>query len=186
MQTILDWLSNEGNRDVIDYFLVIIPIIVSCIAIIISVSVSKKQNKIAMFNIRYTCISQMQTILNFAAGLNGCEEPKIILRLFDSLWGTNGTKKSFEENLIQYRCQLENIKKDVLQSEFVFKNKYKTDPYELVYALHIVVMDSINENEVTESVKAFTNKCNLFYEKDYKKLTRQTNIGFMWCKWLKK
>lgn len=176
MEKIINWATSEQGRLILDYALVIVPILVSCVAIVISLTISKKQNKIAMFQIRYTAIFQMQTILNFTKGLEGTNNPKIVLRLFDSLWGTNGTKTSYEDNLIQYRSKLEKIKNDILQFELAFKYKCKTDPNDIVCALHLVIMDAIAENNDSSNVKTLIDLCNSFYENDYKKLARKTKI----------
>ena len=176
MEKIINWLTSEQGRLVLDYALVLVPIVVSCIAIAISVRTAKKQNKIAMFQIRYTAIFQMQTILNFVSGLEGTDDPKIILRLFDSLWGTNGTKADYEDNLIQYRSKLEKIKSDVLQFEFAFNYKCKTDPSDIVYALHLVVMAAISEKDIAVNVSSLKALCQSFYEIDYKQLTKKTRI----------
>lgn len=169
-------LSIESKQILLDYFLIIVPIIVSCVAIVISLISSNKQNKIAMFNIRYASITQFQTILNFAQGVKDCDDPRIILRLFDSLWGTNGTKLTFEDNLIQYRCKLESIKNDVLQSKYAFKYNFNIEPGDIVFLLHETIMSAISSKNVSENVKKFTSMCDEFYEKDYNKISKQTKI----------
>lgn len=37
-------------------------------------------------------------------------------------------------------------------------------------------MAAINEKDLEEKVKTFIEKCNLFYEKDYKEMKKQTKI----------
>jgi hypothetical protein len=177
MKKILDFALSDCGKIILDYLFLIIPIIVSCVAIWISISNSKKENKIAMFNVRYMSISQMQTVLNFAKGIEGCDDSRIVLRLFDSLWGTNGIDKTFADNLIQYRCKLEQIKNEVLQSKFTFKQKFVIDLADIVYELHLTIMAAINNSkDLANHVNELTAMCNVFYEKDYKKFVKQCKI----------
>ena len=177
MLRFIDWACSDSAKVFLDYLLVIIPIFLSCIAIGISISVSKKESQIAMFNIRYTSISQIQTIINFSKGIEDCKDSRIVLRLFDSLWGTNGINEDFADNLIQYRCKLVKIKSDVIQSKFTFKQDFVADPSEIVYLLHLTIMSAINNSDdLNDHIKEFTEMCDTFYEKDYQKLVKQCKI----------
>ena len=172
MRDLLNWILSDSGKVILDYLLVIVPIVLSGIAIGISISVSKKESKIAMFNIRYASISQIQTILNFSKGIEDCSDSRIVLRLFDSLWGTNGINEDFANNLIQYRCELEKIKRDIIQSKYTFKQDFS-----VVYALHMTVMAALNNsNDLNSHIQKLTEMCNIFYEKDYQKLVKQCKI----------
>ena len=160
----------------LDYLLVIIPIFISCVAIGITISISKKQNKIELFNVRYKCISQIESILSFSKCIEDCKNSQIIITVFDSIWGTDGTNLSFEEKLVVYRCKLEFIKFDVSSAKLVFKHKFHTDPFDLVFSLHELLMVLIKGEDVEPYVYDLNNKCNLFYEKDFQKIVDITKI----------
>ena len=52
-----------GTRDWFDYLSVLAPLVLSAVAIWISISTARKQNRIALFNMRYDAIVDIRTIL---------------------------------------------------------------------------------------------------------------------------
>ena len=53
MNELVKAIENLSNKTIVDYLLIVIPIIISVIAIIISLNSTNKQNKIALFEIRF-------------------------------------------------------------------------------------------------------------------------------------
>ena len=53
MEELVKAIEKLAEKDLIDYLLVIVPILVSIVAIFISIATAKKQNKIALFERRY-------------------------------------------------------------------------------------------------------------------------------------
>lgn len=83
MERIINWLTNEQGSIVLDYALVLVPIIVSCIAIAISVKTAKKQNKIALFDKRFEAYANLLKLKAFADILKRTEcsfEPTAIAK----------------------------------------------------------------------------------------------------------
>lgn len=60
------WLSTVQWKSIVDYALIIVPIIVSCVAIGISVSTAKKQNKIALFEKRFEAYANLLKLKSFS------------------------------------------------------------------------------------------------------------------------
>ena len=88
MEGIIQAIEKLSEKSVIDYLLVAVPIIISVLAIIISVKTTRKQNRIALFELRYNCLFQIQTILSFGEAIKDDTDPMLILSLFDLFWGT--------------------------------------------------------------------------------------------------
>ena len=59
-------IEKLADKDIVDYLLVIVPIVVSIVAIYISIATARKQNKIALFERRYNCLFQIKTVLAFS------------------------------------------------------------------------------------------------------------------------
>ena len=59
MDKVVKAIEKLAEKDIIDYLLVIVPIAISIVAIIISITTSKKQNKISLFERRYSCLFQI-------------------------------------------------------------------------------------------------------------------------------
>ena len=66
MEGLVEAIEKLAEKDLIDYLLVIVPIVVSVVAIYISIATARKQNKIALFERRYNCLFQIKTVLNFS------------------------------------------------------------------------------------------------------------------------
>lgn len=69
-------IQNYNGKTAIDYLLIAIPIIVSILAIIISLRISHQQNKIALFEKRFSVFACMQKCVVFDRMLENLEKPR--------------------------------------------------------------------------------------------------------------
>ena len=168
-----DAFANIPLREFVDYSLIIIPILLSLVAIWISISTARKQNKISMFELRYQCLSQIRSIITFSDTLHDCDEPVIIWSMFDSFWGTDISDKGFDERLIKAKCKMESIKKDVLQAKYLFKKQPKTDLELLIEKFQRFVSGSMLDNTFLEVRDELHKLCLDFKEKDYPILAQE-------------
>lgn len=166
MENIIKNFAEIPLRTIVDYLLIIMPIILSCVAIGISIATSNKQNKIAVFELRYRCYSQLRTIRSFDSSIYDCDNPKIILIMFDALWGTDLTKKSSEDSLLAARCHLEKIVHDVANEEFLFKRKFDVNVCDILINTNRIVTAATND-EVDKSAQAELHRlCEIFEKND--------------------
>ena len=54
MEELVKAIEKLSEKDAVDYLLIIVPILISLVAIFISVAIAIRQNKIAMFELRYS------------------------------------------------------------------------------------------------------------------------------------
>ena len=87
MEEVVKAIEKLAEKSIIDYLVIIVPIILSIVAIGISIATARKQNKIALFDRRYACLFQIRMILQFAEAIKEVSDPKVILQLFDAFWG---------------------------------------------------------------------------------------------------
>ena len=83
MEKIINWATSEQGRIILDYALVIVPILVSCVAIVISVKTAEKQNKIGLFEKRFEAYANLLKMKAFADMLKKSEcsfEPNVIAK----------------------------------------------------------------------------------------------------------
>lgn len=176
MEKLLEILIALPIKTVVDYLLIIVPIVLSCIAIAISIVTTSKQNKIALFELRYKCYSQLRTIRSFDASTHDCDDPRLILKMFDALWGTGIAKTSGEECLIRCRCQMEIIVHDVLQREFLFRHRFDTDFSEILKYTQKVLMAATGGTIDVKSQKELHRLCELLEKKDVRYMCRKLKI----------
>ena len=81
MEEIVKAIEKIAEKNIIDYLLVIVPIVASLIAIVISIVVSQKQNKIALFEKRFDAYANLLKLKAFSDMLKKEEcsfDPKVI------------------------------------------------------------------------------------------------------------
>ena len=125
LQEISSTLNNINQHDIWDYVTIIAPLVLSAVAVYISIRTTKKQNKIALFEKRYSCFFQIKVILNFAETITDSPNKIVVLGLFDAIWGTSISRLSGDRQIIEVKTQLEIIKKDIVQAPYLFKYKFK-------------------------------------------------------------
>ena len=174
MNKIIEVLINFASTPWMDYLLAIASIFVSVVAVAISISTATKQNKIAMFEKRYTCICQMNTILSFENSTYDCNETILIQCLYDALWGTHISDNiGFDEKILMARCHAELLYRDVMQAKYLFKGKLHTDLAAMLKCMHSVVMASINCEFDEENQEKLHHYCAELSEIDLPKLEKQ-------------
>lgn len=153
-----------------------IPIAVSVVSIFISLATAMRQNKIALFELRYRCFSQLRTIRSFDASVHDCEKASLILTLFDALWGTNIASATDDERLVQARCQLEKIIHAVGQGRFLFKHKFCADLFDIMTNLQKILIAATQGNVDVEAQKNLHQLCERFEEKDLRKIRGEMRL----------
>lgn len=159
-----------------DNALTTVPIIISIVAVIISITTTRKQNKIALFELRYRCYSQLRTIRSFDSSIHDCKEPDLVLKMFDALWGTNIADASGDESLILARCHMEKVIHDVLQQEFLFGCRFETNFSDiLICTQRILLAATSGENDI-ESQNQLHRLCEKIERKDINIMRRKLKI----------
>lgn len=172
MEDIVKAIEKLAEKDIVDYLLVIVPIVVSIVAIYISIATARKQNKIALFERRYNCLFQIKTILNFSDTIKEDADEKIILALYDAFWGTNIFTLSGDSQIIAAKCHFEVVKKDLEQAIFLFDHKFDVLPINVLKSFHAVLFDAMKGDNLEQSKKEFFLVCDMFAERDFEELKR--------------
>ena len=164
-------------EDKVDYFIIIIPIVLSVVAIYISVATARKQNRIALFDKRYVAITQINAMITFAAGIRDCDSPNIICGLFDTYFDSNLCSYSGEDRVLNAVAKTRKVRDIVFQSKFLFQSK-KTDESitKIVMLFAAVVTDAAANRAVPKKIEEFCQKCDVFYKTEYPKLSKQTHL----------
>ena len=179
MEELIKTIEKLSEKNIVDYLFIGVPILISVVAIFISIATARKQNKIALFERRFKCLSQMQMVFTFAGVIKGSKDYILILQLFDAYWGTDASLHKGNLRAIKTKSQLMLIVDEIVQSKFLFKCKYTVSPVDLASAFHSVVIGCIGENvtdDMTKKIEELCNLCDEFKKKDYPELEKQTKI----------
>ena len=176
MKEIVTAIEKLAEKDIVDYLLIIAPILISIVAIIISIATSCKQNKIALYEQRYRCLTQVKRIISFSEMIKKNKNPVIVLELFDAMWGSNVSTSSGDAQIIRAKYQMEIIKDDVEQITFLFKHSSYESLALIIKNLHTIMLEAVDEKVVQEHLDAFCKSCDKFYVGDFKQLTKRTKL----------
>ena len=176
MGEIVKAIEKLAEKDILDYLLIIVPIFISFVAIIISITTARKQNKIALFERRFKCLSQMQMLFAFSRVINEYRNSTTILQLFDAYCGTDASLNKGIVRSMKAKRKLETIGDEIAQSKFLFKHKYTVEPIDLVRSFHKIIIESVANTVPDEMIDQFVDLCNRFLEIDYPELEKQTKI----------
>ena len=65
MDELIQAIEKISQKDWVDYLIIIVPIMLSVIAVWISLATAHKQNKIALFDMRYKALEHFRKIYQF-------------------------------------------------------------------------------------------------------------------------
>lgn len=101
-----------------DYSIAIAPILLSAIAIIISISVAHQQNKIALFDKRFEAFAEIQKCLAFERLLSNAKNPQIAYDAFCAAYGCNESIECLQHGWATQKYI--PIERTLMQSCFLF------------------------------------------------------------------
>jgi len=92
MEDIVNAIEKLAEKNWVDYFLIIVPIVISIIAIGITVYTARKQNRIALFQLRYKALCRLNCILLFDKNVLEYKSPDIIIKGINMFFKTELTQ----------------------------------------------------------------------------------------------
>ena len=165
MEELIVVVEKLGERDIVDYLIAFMPIVLSVIAIVISIHTTKKQNDIALFEKRYKVLAHVRSIIKFDESIHDCNDPKLILSLFDAYYGTNLSKISIYDGILLSTSFFSNMKNEVLMGKFLFGVDYDEEITLIIENLRKVVGKALS-NKIDEDIQANLHAECLFFAKE--------------------
>ncbi len=165
-----------GTRDWFDYLSVLAPLVLSAVAIWISISTAVKQNKIALFNLRYEAIHSLALILSYSKMIVGIEKANVAQYLFNANFACEIKYDDKLMALHQTYVELRKVEKSVLVIEYLFSTKDMEEIQEL-FTLLRNFMERLVENEVNSEWRdKLCAACEAFEKGTYKELSEKTKL----------
>ena len=100
MEDIVKAIEKLAEKDIIDYLLIVIPIAISLLAVVISVTTAKRQNQIAMFELRYKALTTIKRISHFASVFYVTDQSILVIESFNSCFSTSLNCKDKVKSLV--------------------------------------------------------------------------------------
>ena len=159
MDELIEAINSGSGNSFIDYLLIILPIVLSFVAICISISVAKKQNDIAMFELRYQGYITLNNILDFGESLSIVKQPNIVIKSFNMYFSTDIDSDNTVDALISSGRQIRMIQKEVGILCGGLYSKDKDAVNKAVSLLSSIINDAIEGNMETNKIKVFRGIC---------------------------
>lgn len=179
MEELLKAIQMLGNRDIIDIIGIFSPIILSVIAIFISIYTMWKQNKIALFEKRYMIISQLRLLITFDNCVSHSYTALSVLSAFDSAFGTdiiNIFENSREDAMIKVNNRLKILQNDILMGEFFLHHDYKEKTSEILQITRLIVFNAIDKKPQPDLCKELHNLCEKLKDDYVEELIKKTRL----------
>lgn len=176
MEDIVKAIEKLSQQTWVDYLLISVPIAISIVAIIISIATARKQNRIALFEMRYKALLQIKTILSFEDMAYGEDSPQVILRAFDMFYGTDIRSEDEIVALMVSAQQMKTIEQDIASVSFLL-NKKRQDIFDQLLAdFSQVIIDAIDKRITTESKENFHSVCLILKNEVLEKIMRKIKV----------
>lgn len=166
-----------GTRDWFDYLSVIAPLVLSVVAIWISISTARTQNRIALFDIRHTALYRLKTLLEFNQRIQGDISKGLIAFFFDAHFGTNIEQCDSSQGMNQVIMTINQLERDIIVRPFVRRKEDRKEIYDILVALRNLMLFYVLNDESTEDSRDELNTlCTKLYNGRYKKLRSKVRI----------
>ena len=176
MEDVVNAIEKLSEKDPVDYLLIIIPIILSFLAIIISISTARKQNRIALFEKKYKALCLLNAIINFEKSIEKLDNAVIIVQCFDMAFNSDVAQHTSDMALIKASSILDQVDRDISVIYYTTNGKYRPMINDILKSLAIVSADAIVEKVNEEEKKRLHKACIKFYSLGYSKLDKKMKI----------
>ena len=159
MEDIIKAIEKISQKNIVDYLLIIVPIIISLAAIIISVSTARRQNKIAMFERRYTALATIKKVLNFNVVFYITDLPKVIIEYFNSTFDSSINVQDQVKAVLVARMKLDKMEENIVAISDVLDKSDKKILEKTFAKLSKIISDAITGKIDNQDIKEFKIMC---------------------------
>ena len=167
-------LSQKG---LLDYLQIILPIVLSAIAIWISIRTASKQNKIALFEKRMSVLNEIERITCFAESVEGISkrDNEAIINIYNSIFGVH--LKSFSDTMLEnFYARIKQSELCFSMTEFLFEEDYSKKMHFVIEALSNYMEKVLQYHSFDTEQSAFVEKTLAFKNNEYEILRKRTKL----------
>lgn len=176
MDDLVKAIEKLAEKDIVEYLLVIVPIIVSIVAIYISIATAKKQNRIALFEKNHKALCLLNKIFNLEKTIEKQENAHIIIQCFDMAFNSDLAQHNPDVALIKASNILSKVDNDISVIYYTNNVKYRTMINDILASLANVIADAIVDKVNHEEKHKLHRACIKFYSLGFVKLEKKTRI----------
>lgn len=176
MEEIVSAIEKLSQKTWVDYLLISVPIAISVVAIVISVRISNKQNKIALFNCRYNAVLQAKTLMELEKIIYQENSSKLILAAFDMFFETNICSQDTLIALMQAAHKIKSVQQDIGCLIFIVDKKHQSALLKLFDPLSTLISSAINGVVDVDAKEDFHSVCATLDDKFFENLMKKIKI----------
>lgn len=163
MEEVVKALEDLSRRDVVDIIAIFSPILISIVAIIISLRATRRQNKIMLFDLKYNIIATARRFLTFEKNIYNKREASFIVFAFDAMFELNTDElTSGVHSKAKIVSRLRLLQNEIRMGEFFVKQGFEELLKEIVEQAHKILLkaqknlvDNILINDLHNNCKNF-------------------------------
>ena len=173
MESIVNAIEKISEKSVVDYLLIIVPIVISLVAVFISVFLARRQNKIAMFEIRYRALATIKRLLNFNVVFYVINHPRIIIEYFNGCFEYSIDLQDQVKALLAARMNFDKMEETIIAISDILDKSDKKILEKTFEKISTIINNAIMNETDNESIKDFKILCFCLKEITVKKLARK-------------
>ena len=120
-QVISDAIRDVGTKDCFDIISVVLPLVLSLVAIVVTLYTVYKQNKIALFQLRYDAFFTIFLVLQFSESVKKLKNAKYAVVLYNSYFSSSLPFDDPAEALQLVYASNKKLERMSFASKFLFK-----------------------------------------------------------------
>lgn len=178
MHQVVEAIHSLGRHDLLDYIAVIAPLMLSVVAVGVSVYIMHKQNRVALFQMRYNVVHYISLVLQFADASTCWTGDGGPIPLFNSTFGTNiayPIEDSVEAEQ-EVQVKLNDISKEIMTAQFVFSKRDVKKIEKMMGLLRDYTIWCIEDGNDLELRDNFCKYCSAYQKKDFKQLKKRIRL----------
>ena len=178
MDQLVEAIYSLGKHDWFDCLAVTAPIILSVVAIWISISTARKQNRIALFDIKCEALHVISLILSFGADLKDNKSGEDIIDLFGVNFSSFIGRKenSSTEEMREDIAHLNNIDKALTAAKYVFPKRSISIIEKIWEMEQDYICEIVESGPNAEHQNRIVDQCAKYKKKYYKELTQRVRL----------
>lgn len=180
MEDLVKAIEKLAEKTGVDYLLIIVPIVISIVAIGIAIYTANKQNRIALFQLRYQALSRLKRVLLFEESVLPNATPADIVDganvffLIDIKQEiVNGVPWNQYIKITSFLSEVEN---DLAVLHCYIPKEQQEAIDNMLTQLAEILADAISNRHNSDAIQILHQECKKFPEKDIKKLEKKFKL----------
>lgn len=180
MEDVVKAIEKLAEKTWADYLLIIVPIIISIVAIGIAIYTANKQNRIALYQLRYQALSRLKHVLLFEESVLPNATPADIVDGANVFFLIDIQQEKVDgipwNQYIKITSFLSVVENDLAVLRCYISEEQQEAIDNMLSQMAEILADSISNRLNNDAIQILHQECKKFSEKDIKKLEKKFKL----------